>query len=94
MEDNDGNTSELRGLAPSTDPIIEIRFAYDIIKGDYIKDDTSHYEYSEITKTEYQVSLLPIGEGLQSLLEAPSENIEQPDTREHKRTVTQQDYSL
>ena len=35
-EDNDGNTSELRGVAPSKDPIIEIRFAYDIIKDDYI----------------------------------------------------------
>ena len=44
MEDDDSNTSELRGSDPSTDPVIEIRFAYDTIKGDYIKDDTSCYE--------------------------------------------------
>ena len=67
MEDDDSNTSELRGSVLSTDPIIEIRFVYDTIKGDYIKDDTSYYEYSEITKTEYQVSLFPIGEDLESL---------------------------
>ena len=54
----------MNGSVPSTDPIIEIRFAYDTIKGDYIEDDTSYYEYSKITKTEYEVSLFPIGEDL------------------------------
>ena len=70
--------------------MIEIRFAYDTIRGDYIKDDTSHYEYYEITKTEYQISLLPTGEGLQSHLEAPSEIYEQPNMGSHYRTTTQQ----
>lgn len=52
-------TPELRTWAPPAEPKTEIRFAYDDIKVNYIKNDTSHYEYYEITKTEYQISLLP-----------------------------------
>ena len=81
----------LNGSVPSTEPIVEIRFAYDTIKGDYIEDDTSYYEYSEIMKTEYEVSIFPIDEELQSPFETSSENDNQLDTGEYKGTVTQQD---
>ena len=75
----------------ATEPFIEIRLAYDTFKGDYLEVDTSYYEYSEITKMEYEVSLSPIGKDLQSPLETPSENDDRPDVGEYRRTVTQQD---
>ena len=58
-----GNLGEerLNRSIPSTEPFIEIRFAYDTFKCDYFEVDTSYYEYSEITKTEYEVGLFPIG---------------------------------
>ena len=92
-KNHNGTAPELRAWAPPAKPKIEIRFAYDDIKGNYIENDISNYEYYEITKTEYQISLLPTGEGLQSLLEAPSKNNEQPDMGAHYKTVTQQVHS-
>ena len=46
--------------------------------------------YSEIRKTEYEVSLFPIGKDLQFPNETPSENDDRPDTGGCRRTVTQQ----
>ena len=72
-EGNNDTNQEFRGSAPPAAPTIEIRFAHDIFKEDYNEYDASHYEFYEMTKTEYEISLLPTGKGLQSLPEVSSE---------------------
>ena len=81
----------LNGSVPSAEPIAEIRFAYDAIKGIYLEDDTRLDEYSELIKTEYEVSLFPIGKGLHSPFEISSDNYDLLDVEECKEAVTQQE---
>ena len=64
----------LNGSVPSTEPIAEIRLAYDALKDIYLEDDTKPDEYSDLIKTEYEVSLFPMGKGLHSPFEISSEN--------------------
>ena len=63
-------------------PMIEIRFSYNTVRNNYIRNDGGLYEYHELEKTEYQIDLLPTGEGLQFLTEIPREIYCQPDQRD------------
>ena len=62
----------LDGSVPSAEPIAEIRLAYDALKDINLKDDTRESkkakpdEYPDLIKTEYEVSLFPMGKGLHS----------------------------
>ena len=68
---------ELRTWVPTAEPEVDIRFAYRDIKSNYIENGARQYEFHELTKTVYQIDLLPIGKGLHSLLEVPPRGNEQ-----------------
>ena len=87
----------LNESVPTAEPIAEIRLAYDALKDINLKDDTRESkkakpdEYPDLIKTEYEVSLFPIGKGLHSPFEISSENDDLLDIEGCKEAVTEQE---
>ena len=56
-----------------TAPKLEIRFGYDNFTNGYDKNNDVIYKYNELTKIEFQISLLPKGVGLHSICQSESD---------------------
>ena len=77
-----------------TAPKPEIRFGYDNFAIDYNKNNYVIHKYNELTKIEFQISLLPKGVGLHSICQSEDDELSEYDVdmfRPNDRSIDDQD---